>query len=297
MKYTRWIEKKKYNLEGKTVLVTGANSGIGFDACRYFVYLGARVIMACRNQDKAKEARAKILKEIPSGKIDLCSLDLSSKDSITKFSQAIISDNRHIDILVNNAGLFNPIRDLTDDGYNMTLGTNALGTFWITESLLPWIEPNGKIIFVSSLVDKKGDLKGLNPRSRKNSKIKDYQNSKYLISGYANALSKRKLLTNRNMQSIVAHPGITSTNLLNPSKTTFGKLFFNISKNFLKLFYHNSEKACLSIIMASCENCKPHKRVVPSGPLQMSGFPKFSSTPEKILNHTDKIYQFLKDIK
>ena len=137
--------KNKARMDGKTVIVTGANGGIGFEAAREFYKRGARVIMACRNMKKAEKAASNIRQcyknemDTKLGEIVIYTLDLSSMTSIREFANDIIEKEDSIDILVNNAGLVqarSATQQLTEDGFDLTMGTNHLGPFLLTNLLL-----------------------------------------------------------------------------------------------------------------------------------------------------------------
>lgn len=166
-------------LDGKTVIITGCNTGIGKptakDLCRrgklyfYFtrglqkiskkkkiLFSGCRVIMACRNIEKGEEAKNEILKELENedkiGVLIVKELDLSSLKSVRKCAEEILKEEPRIDILINNAGIFCPPHGVTEDGYELQLATNHLGHFLFTLLLLPKIirSAPARIVNVSS---------------------------------------------------------------------------------------------------------------------------------------------------
>ena len=140
-KMKKWLKKyAPVSLEGKTVLITGANSGIGFKEAELMVYLGARVIMACRNSQKAQAAREALLQEYPNADIDTMQLDMASFASIDRFTETLLQDKTDIDYFVNNAGVFHQPNQKTADGVELVLGTNYIGVYYLTEKLLPYLQ-------------------------------------------------------------------------------------------------------------------------------------------------------------
>jgi NAD(P)-dependent dehydrogenase (short-subunit alcohol dehydrogenase family) len=138
---------------GRTVVVTGANSGLGFECARQLTLKGANVIAACRDRDKGREAVRRILDESPDGNVTLLSLDLADLDSVARFAGEFLSNHRRLDLLINNAGLLTPPAGRTKQGFELQFGINHLGHFALTGRLLPLIltTPNSRVSTVSSL--------------------------------------------------------------------------------------------------------------------------------------------------
>ena len=147
MKYQKWLDKNIDDLNDKTIIVTGANSGIGYYSTLCFLYKGAKVIMACRNLEKANKAKESLLKELPDAKIDIIKLDLSDFNSIDEFSKIIKEKYSKIDALVNNAGVYFMPKILTKQGYEITMCTNFLGPYYLTCFLLYILINNKSTIF------------------------------------------------------------------------------------------------------------------------------------------------------
>tara|TARA_B110000037_G_C16880903_1_gene407945 strand:- start:151 stop:525 length:375 start_codon:yes stop_codon:yes gene_type:complete len=121
-----WTEAEISNLKGRNIIITGANSGIGFHASQILANHGAHVIMACRNQSKAEEAKLQCERQDLKGSVEIASLDLNSLESVTKFSKTMLEKLQHLDCLVNNAGIMMPPYQLTKDGFESQLGVNHL---------------------------------------------------------------------------------------------------------------------------------------------------------------------------
>ena len=154
MKVEKYIDQNIPSLEGKVILVTGANSGIGFEASRIFASKKATLIFACRNEKKAEAAKEKILKEFPNTTIHILLYDQSSLSSIRHFVNEVTERFPKIDVTVCNAGIYHPKEhSYTQDQFPLTIGTNYIGTYYLLMLLMPHLEKNqeGRVIIVSSL--------------------------------------------------------------------------------------------------------------------------------------------------
>ncbi|XP_045530119.1 retinol dehydrogenase 13-like [Pieris brassicae] len=209
-------------LIGKTAIITGCNTGIGKEAAKDFYKRGARVIMACRNLDKAEEAKKDIeeackdFKE--TGKLIVQQCDLSSLQSVRDFSQKVIESEPQINILVNNAGIMMCPKGTTEDGFEMQFGTNHLSHFLLTMLLLPRIinSQPARIVTVSSKAHIRYDMdfEDLNYTKRNYNAAEAYSQSKL-----ANVLFSRELafkLKEHNIRGVNTyslHPGLIKTEL------------------------------------------------------------------------------------
>jgi NAD(P)-dependent dehydrogenase (short-subunit alcohol dehydrogenase family) len=138
-KTINWLNKLNISLKGKTVLVTGSNSGVGLKTIETSLFLGADVILACRNMEKAIKAKNDLLGDYPDAKIDIMQIDLSDFSSIDALAQNIIDNKIDIDIFVNNAGTFHK-RGVTKDGFENVIGTNYFGVYRLTEKIIPYLK-------------------------------------------------------------------------------------------------------------------------------------------------------------
>ena len=135
MSKTEWTTADIPDLEGRTVVITGANSGLGLESTRNLARARATVIMACRNAEKASQAVADIRASVPDAQIVVQQLDLASLASVRSFSEALLAAGTPIDILMNNAGLMALDESRTVDGFETQIGVNHLGHFALTEPL------------------------------------------------------------------------------------------------------------------------------------------------------------------
>uniref|UniRef100_A0A8C6L595 Si:dkey-23o4.6 n=1 Tax=Nothobranchius furzeri TaxID=105023 RepID=A0A8C6L595_NOTFU len=152
-------------LDGKTVLVTGANTGIGKETCRDLAARGARVVMACRDLVRAEQAAEKIRRSTGNGNVVIRHLDLASIYSVTQFAKDFQDSEDRLDVLINNAGVMMCPRKITEDGFETQMAVNHLGHFLLTNLLLPMLRSSApsRVINVSSIAHQGGMTPDLKP--------------------------------------------------------------------------------------------------------------------------------------
>jgi len=212
----KWTINEIPDQSGKTVIVTGANSGIGFEAAKVLAQRGAVVIMACRSLEKGKIAMEQILEEDPRAKVILKSLDLADLSSVRQFSDDYLAAQDRLDILINNAGVMATPYSKTADGFEMQFGTNHLGHFALTAQLFDLLKrtPNSRVVTVSSYAHYFGriafnDLNG----DGFYQKWLAYGQSKLANVLFGYELQRRASQNGKNPISVVVHPGYAATNL------------------------------------------------------------------------------------
>ncbi len=143
---------------GRTVVVTGANGGLGLETARELARKGAHVVMAVRNQQKAQEAVRDIGASVPDASLELVSMDLASQASVREAAEVILRGHHRVDLLVNNAGVMGIPESRTVDGYEMQLGVDHLGHWTLTALLLPALldTPGARIVTVTSVAHHMG---------------------------------------------------------------------------------------------------------------------------------------------
>lgn len=217
-----WTADNIPSQQGKTILITGANSGLGLEATKVLSNKGAHVIMTSRNLTKGKEAVDAIKKENPNAKVNLMQLDLSNLTSVHKFSKEFHGKYKQLDLLINNAGVMAPVkRELTTQNFEIQFGTNHLGHFLLTGLLLDVLKntPNSRIAIQSSLKHKsrmsKPDIHfdDLNFDKQYNKEMA-YAQSKLANLLFAYELDRKLKANNINVKVASAHPGWTKTNLV-----------------------------------------------------------------------------------
>lgn len=211
-----WSQKDIPDQTGKVVVVTGANSGLGFESSKTLAGKGALVVMAVRNMAKGEKARADILKEQPNAKLDLMNLDNAELNSVHVFVEAFKQKYGRLDILLNNAGLMAIPRQETADGFEMQFGVNHLAHFALTGLLLDVIvnTPQARIHNVTSTANFRGkinfdDLMGEENYSRWGA----YGQSKLANVFFTFELHKRLSAAGFDTMANVSHPGLVLGNL------------------------------------------------------------------------------------
>src|ERR1700753_4123685 len=206
------------DLSGKLVVITGANSGLGFGLARRLSGAGADVVMAIRNRAKGEKAIEEIRATVPDAKLTIKSLDLSSLAAVAALGEQLNAEGRPIDILINNAGVMTPPeRDTTADGFELQFGSNHLGHFALTAHVLPLLRAAGhaRVVSLSSLAARQsGRIHFDDPQfEQSDAPMQAYGQSKLAVLMFARELDRRSKEAGWGILSGAAHPGLTKTNL------------------------------------------------------------------------------------
>ncbi len=202
-------------MSGKVCIVTGANTGIGKETARGLAEVGATVVIAVRDVAKGEAARQEILSGQPRANVSVMRLDLASLKSIAEFAKAFAATHARLDVLVNNAGVWTTSRQTTEDGFERTFGVNHLGTFALTEALLPILERSApsRIVVLSSALHYRGNMAwdDLQFERRSFSGTTAYNQSKLANVLFTKALARR--LEGKGVTVNAVHPGVVKTEL------------------------------------------------------------------------------------
>ena len=206
--------------KGKIFLVTGANSGLGYETSKLLLKKGATVIMCCRDLVKGERAKKQLGKFNFPGKIELIELDLSDLVNIKKVSKFIKSKFNHLDVLINNAGIMAPPKTYSKQGFEIQFAVNHLGHMYLTLELLPMLEKqnNSRVVTVTSGVQYFGKIKWEDLQGNfKYDRWASYAQSKLANVMFGLELNS-KLKKNKSLtSSLLAHPGLARTNLQSKS--------------------------------------------------------------------------------
>ena len=211
-----WTTANIPTLSGRTAIVTGANSGLGFQTARQLARRGAEVVLACRDSKRGEEAAARIRALTPEARITVSELDLASLASVRRFAGDFLGTRSRLDILVNNAGVMAIPHRYTDDGFEMQFGVNHLGHFALTGMLLPALlaSPDARVVSVSSVAARIGRIlfDDLQSERRYNSWVA-YAQAKLANLLFIFELDRRLRERSLPLIAAVAHPGYANTNL------------------------------------------------------------------------------------
>ena len=202
---------------GRIFIVTGANTGLGYENSLTLAKKGGKVIMACRSLDKAHAAKNKIKEEVPKADVEVIEIDLSSLESVRNFAKTYQSKYDRLDVLINNAGVMMPPYTKTDDGLELQFEANYLGHFLLTGLLLDTIlkTPDSRVVSLSSIAHKNGKINFDDLQSEKKYDRSDaYGQSKLACLLFAYELQRRlEKAGHKQTISTAAHPGIATTEL------------------------------------------------------------------------------------
>lgn len=297
-----WTADDIPNQIGRTILITGANSGLGLASTRALAAKGATVVMACRNEDKAREAMAQVRAETPDARLEFMPLDLASLQSIHGFAEQYRKTHKRLDVLLNNAGVMAIPRRETADGFEMQLGTNHLGHFALTGLLLPLLEhtPRSRIVNVASQAHRSGkmswnDLQG----TRSYSKWARYGQSKLANLLFTYELARRLTAKGSHVQVSVGHPGYSDTNLQFVGPQMEGSsLVERISALGNRLFAMPAEQGALPQLFAATSPDAEHGAYYgPDGFMQMTGWPVKVDSNARSHNEADQARLWEESVK
>jgi NAD(P)-dependent dehydrogenase (short-subunit alcohol dehydrogenase family) len=201
----------------KTIVVTGANAGLGFQLSLELGRTGAHVVMACRNAERAEAARRRLLDHAPDARITTLPLDLSDPESIQEFGRLVVTRVGPLDVLINNAGIFGVPPAQNRAGHEIHLATNYLGPFALTGTLLPSFRnvPGARIVNVGSLAHRFGKLHPdrLEADNADPSPWRVYARSKVALMAHTLELNRRLRESGSHIKALAAHPGFALTEM------------------------------------------------------------------------------------
>ncbi|MFT6396793.1 MAG: NAD(P)-dependent dehydrogenase (short-subunit alcohol dehydrogenase family) [Bradymonadia bacterium] len=270
-------------LKGKRIVITGANSGIGWEAARMLAGKGAHVVMACRNTEKGDAAAQRILAEHRSASLQVMELNVADLSSVRTFAERY-GENR-LDVLVNNAGVLALPFQQTVDGFEMQFGTNHLGHFALTGLLMDRLSGTGgpaRVVSVSSLMHKKGVMRWGELNSEDGyRKWPAYSMSKLANLLFTYELGRRLKQADREVIALTCHPGYAATNI-NAAGAGTNPVKHWMSRVGNALVAQPAEAGALAtVVAAAAVDMKGGEFIGPNGPGGFRGRPvKSASSPE-----------------
>ena len=248
---TNWTKQDIPNQTDKVFVITGANSGLGFESTLALAEKGATIVMACRSLERGQRATEKIKQTIPAAKLDLMELDLASLKSIHAFADAFKNKYDRLDVLLNNGGPVGADRQLTEDGFELHLGTNLFGYYALTGLLLAPLQktPNSRVVTVSSRMNTDAKINWDDLMSEQSyDRFASYSQSKLATILFAFELARRLAAAGSSIKSIAVHPGLAKTGWADNNLSGFMKI---MGKLMAALSYQSAEMGALPLLYAA----------------------------------------------
>ncbi|NJN74040.1 MAG: SDR family oxidoreductase [Limnothrix sp. RL_2_0] len=285
--------------QGKMAIVTGANTGLGFETALGLAKVDATVILACRNLEKAEAAKTEILTKVPDAKLEVMQLDLASLSSVREFSAQYREKYAHLDLLINNAGIMFPPYSKTEDGFESQIGVNHLGHFLLTALLIDLMPDNSdsRIVSLSSNAHKFGKINFDDLQSeQKYSSTAAYGQSKLACLMFADELDRKLKASDKNILSVAAHPGVAQTEL---SRHMPGFMVTLIRWTIAPFITHPVDEAALPTLLAALgSEVKGGDYFGPQGTAEMTGKPGIAVKADhaKDTDVTAKLWQVSEEL-
>jgi NAD(P)-dependent dehydrogenase (short-subunit alcohol dehydrogenase family) len=288
----KWTDHDIPDLSEKIVVVTGGNSGLGFETCRMLAARSAQVILACRNEKKGNQAKAKIIEEFPFAEVSVEKFDLSNLESVRKFADRIHKSCAKLDLLCNNAGVMALPFRLTKDGFEMQIGTNHFGHFALTGLLFDLLKKadQSRVVTVSSLMHNYGKIHFENLHWTDNYDAwAAYGQSKLANLLFAYEFHRRLKAQGIHVASLAAHPGYSATNLQLAGPRMSGKwLMEQLSGLANSLIAQSAYKGSLPQVRALTDpDAESGEYYGPDGLWEMAGDPVVVQSNKRSHNKGD----------
>ncbi len=277
-KRATWTAASIPDLSGKTIVVTGGNSGIGYEAARQFAHKGAHVVLACRDLQKASAARDVIASEHPQASVEVMEIDLASLASVRAFAEAYRTRHQRLDVLCNNAGVMALPYRTTAEGFEMQFGTNHLGHFALTGLLLDLVlrTSGARVVTVSSGAHRMGRMRFDDLQwQRGYRKWAAYGQSKLANLLFAYELQRRFEGAKAQTLSVACHPGWAATNLQVAGPRMAGSsVMENLAQMLNRLVAQNAEMGALpTLYAATAPGVRGGDYIGPDGLGELRGYP------------------------
>lgn len=282
-----WTTESMPDQSGRTVIVTGANSGLGFEATKALAGKGAHVVMACRSVDRGEDARESIREELPAASLSVRELDLADLSSVQSFAETFTDEYDSLDVLCNNAGVMAIPRQQTADGFEMQFGVNHLGHFVLTGLLLDTLESTSgetRVVTHSSGVHERGhiDFEDLHWENSYD-KWGAYAQSKLANLLFAYELDRRLDAADASVLSTACHPGYAATNLQRRGPEQSGsRLRLAAMRAANAVLAQSAAEGALPLLYAATDpEIEGREYVGPGGFMNMRGRPELQESNER----------------
>ncbi len=276
--------------KGKIFLVTGANSGLGYETSKFLLEQGATVIMCCRDLLKGEKAKNELLKFNFSGKIELVELDLSDLKNVKQSVDFIKNKFNSLDVLINNAGIMAPPKTFSSQGYEIQFAVNHLAHMYLTLELLPMIEEknDSRIVTVTSGVQYFGKIKWEDLQGNlKYDRWASYAQSKLANVMFGLELNSKLKEKKSKTSSLLAHPGFARTNLQPASVKANQSWQEELAYKVMDPMFQSAQMGALpQITAATLPSAKGGEQYGPR--FSFRGYPKICKNAPKALNHTSR---------
>jgi NAD(P)-dependent dehydrogenase (short-subunit alcohol dehydrogenase family) len=299
----KWTSAQLPDLSGRTAVVTGANSGIGWHTARELAAHGARVTLACRDVERGKQAADRIRVGAPAADVDVAELDLASMASVRAFGSGWTEP---LDLLINNAGVMAPPKPAkTQDGYELQFGTNHLGHYVLTGLLLPSLlcAPTPRVVTVASVAHRGGTDAVLDGNTSESYVAqRAYSNSKLANLLFAIELQREAEERGLALTSVAAHPGVAATGLVSdPQGMGAGRFMRVAAPIFVKVFTQSAVAGSRPSLYAATF-AEPGSYTGPSrfgetrgaiGPAEPSSYAKDAKLAHRLWNVSEELTGFI----
>lgn len=272
----RWTENDVPDQSGRLAIITGSNTGLGYDTARVLAARGAQVVMAVRDTAKGDAAAARIRKLSPDAQVEVHKLDLGSLASVKQAGAELAATYPRIDLLINNAGVMYPPKQTTSDNFELQFGTNHLGHFALTGLLLGnLLDVDGsRVVVVASIahnIRAKIDFDDLQWEKRRYERVAAYGQSKLANMMFAYDLQRRLVAAKAKTIAVSAHPGVAATELVRHIPGAGLPGFNWLSGKLL----NTSELGALPTLRAATDpSVKGGQYYGPDGIQELRGYPK-----------------------
>ena len=272
----KWTVEDMPDQAGRTILVTGANSGLGLRSAEALASRGARVLMGCRNPEKAAVALEAVKKVAADAAPEIVPLDLADLDEVRVCAQRLTDELDQLDVLMNNAGVMAIPHQRTEQGFEMQFGTNHLGHFALTGLLLPILRQAHapRVVTVSSVVHRAGRIRFNDWEKKGYSRWFPYIQSKLAHLLFTSELQRRAASAGADLLAVAAHPGYAATNL--SSGLASGNVVYRLGPKVSDRLFAQPDRmgALPQLYAATMPDVGPDDYWGPDGFMERRGWPK-----------------------